>query len=730
MSLQQAMTDPCGAAVTWRLAMGYLGNTPSSVRANYNTNGIKQNWADVHNIEQVTQCGVRGLPFNQQLDVNIWQRHEDHPYINDAINLSQIFTPEGIDSNFLYGTNKLTNAFVTDATGLNPMNVDLLGNSAGYGQTKQNVLPSSNPLSPGFAQALAARQSGDQFVRPESMRHLAESGTGSTLPEGPIRDQIAFKRTEAAKIGIRGATQYDPTSNMYGAFSQTQHKVDFNAGKTKPIEFNIPHNNIKMEVGTGPQDSQRDFDGRSNLAVEPNRPVLSPDRGTYNLNAPASNAGTGSADNFTTPAREVKLTTELIMDGESGNAASFLSGGNFGSDPRTGSSAQSHATYDYEFNQLSEERKGRAIISYLHINRMIDAIGHQATLAKSPELPVFSINPHYADLIEARELRQESQRRINATNAFTNLPPSERYRHRSEGTDLYKSTGKKKVTQADYGDYKRLFKSAHAEDKIGANDQVIHELETGIISEEDQKRGFGPFSAIHHLNLMTKYTELLGRTVLNQTEVDSLGHETYREITAYERLHTDVSGRHGEDINANLPRITLAGMIAEIRKYHANAQVGEHNIDAFLREAETVQNRQNPQMNAYPGAGRTNLPQEVGGYLENYGNYYSPDTVPRGNNPMTNGPQNEPVSNYESSLPVQEELSAQARYNDAAIAAYASERAKVGVSTAPITGGGRPKRNVGKPSKYSPSKTGKGGSYTSPPKKPKVDFDYGAGNWS
>jgi len=82
MTLVRGLTDPCGAAKTWREKLGFYASTPSSSIAQYQDVGNPALTSNYYTFQNYSFTGIHGLADGSYKDVGYRSAHQLQPYIN------------------------------------------------------------------------------------------------------------------------------------------------------------------------------------------------------------------------------------------------------------------------------------------------------------------------------------------------------------------------------------------------------------------------------------------------------------------------------------------------------------------------------------------------------------------------------------------------------------------------------------------------------------------------
>jgi len=151
MSLVQGFTDPCGAASTWRTALGYLSITPSSKTAAYGTTGNPSYSRTRFVQENLSFAGINGLADGTYRTDPFYAKRQLYPYVNKPFfqDGRGMFDNNDKTLNPVSGSNDtLQNRISIAGT---PLNFAIAGDTDIASKVMINP---KNPLSTAFAQAL------------------------------------------------------------------------------------------------------------------------------------------------------------------------------------------------------------------------------------------------------------------------------------------------------------------------------------------------------------------------------------------------------------------------------------------------------------------------------------------------------------------------------------------------------------------------------------------------
>lgn len=161
-SMALGMTDPSGAAATWR---AYISRnvknivTASSIAAEFRSVGDPISINNRYNYKQRVVTGIHGTPFDQQTDENYWQSKQMLPNIlrplGSGIKNASIVNQGIYNINPIGGTNDFSGAVISRASGVNPTNYTLVGTDDLQDRIRANAVPANDPLSAQYASQLA-----------------------------------------------------------------------------------------------------------------------------------------------------------------------------------------------------------------------------------------------------------------------------------------------------------------------------------------------------------------------------------------------------------------------------------------------------------------------------------------------------------------------------------------------------------------------------------------------
>lgn len=161
-SMALGMTDPSGAAATWRAYMSRnVKNivTASSIAAEFRSVGDPISMNNRYNYKQKVVTGIHGTPFDQQTDDNYWQSKQMLPNIlrplGSGLKNAAIINQGIYNINPIGGTNDFSGAVISRASGVNPTNYTLVGTDDLQDRIRANAVPSNDPLSAQYASQLA-----------------------------------------------------------------------------------------------------------------------------------------------------------------------------------------------------------------------------------------------------------------------------------------------------------------------------------------------------------------------------------------------------------------------------------------------------------------------------------------------------------------------------------------------------------------------------------------------
>lgn len=161
-SMALGMTDPSGAASTWRAYMSRnIKNivTASSIAAEFRSVGDPISINNRYNYKMKVVTGIHGTPFDQQTDDNYWQSKQMLPNIlrplGSGIKNAAIINQGIYNINPIGGTNNFSGSSISAASGINPTNYTLVGTDDLQDRIRANRVPANDPLSAQYAAQLA-----------------------------------------------------------------------------------------------------------------------------------------------------------------------------------------------------------------------------------------------------------------------------------------------------------------------------------------------------------------------------------------------------------------------------------------------------------------------------------------------------------------------------------------------------------------------------------------------
>jgi hypothetical protein len=168
MSLIQAMTFADGATATWRKRNSYLLETPSANRGSFGQNGNPVNTRTHYLEEYKSISGLHGFRDGNYLNVPLWQQQEELPYINKPLNPADLLGDALANPNPIAGNNQLTGFLIS--RNRSPLNYADVGSSDTYEKLLARSMNPTDPLSMQYALMIQARQNGNTFDLPETVR--------------------------------------------------------------------------------------------------------------------------------------------------------------------------------------------------------------------------------------------------------------------------------------------------------------------------------------------------------------------------------------------------------------------------------------------------------------------------------------------------------------------------------------------------------------------------------
>lgn len=161
------MTDPSGAAATWRAHLYKKKSdiyTPESSNAEYRQQGNQPRVNNAFNYKKKDVSGVHGQPDGVQMDFLYWQNKEMLPNIRLPLGkgFEAIVRENQYDTNPIAGTNLLSGLVVSKASGFNPTNFSLAGNPLDIeDRVRMGAVPAKDPMSAQYAMSLLRGQAID-----------------------------------------------------------------------------------------------------------------------------------------------------------------------------------------------------------------------------------------------------------------------------------------------------------------------------------------------------------------------------------------------------------------------------------------------------------------------------------------------------------------------------------------------------------------------------------------